>query len=60
MWTFLQDVLISIKIQCYYLGTFNIELRCFLKVIVIDSPLGEVKYHAIHIESEVRGSTYVH
>ena len=39
---------------------FQYRVEMFFKVIVIDSPLGEVKYHAIHIEFEVRGSTYVH
>ena len=29
----------------------------FFKVIVIDIPLGKVKYHAIRMEFQVRGST---
>ena len=32
----------------------------FFKVIVLDGPLGKVKYHAIRIEFQVRGSPHVH
>ena len=31
-----------------------------LKIIVLDGPLHKVKYHAIRIEFEVRGSPHVH
>ena len=30
------------------------------KVIVVDGPLGKVKYHAIRVEFQVRGSPHVH
>ena len=39
---------------------FQYRVEMFFKVIVIDSPLGEIKYHDIRIEFEVRGSTHVH
>ena len=32
----------------------------FFKVVVIDGPLGKVKYHPIRIEFQVRGSPHVH
>ena len=39
---------------------FQYRVEMFFKVIVIDGPLGKVKYHAIRIEFQVRGSPHVH
>ena len=35
-------------------------MKYFLKIIVIDGPLGKVKYHAIKVEFQVRGSPHIH
>ena len=39
---------------------FQYRVEMFFKVIAIDGPLGKVKYHAIRIEFQVRGSPHVH
>ena len=39
---------------------FQHRVEMFFKVIVIDGPLGKVKYHAIRIEFQVRGSPHIH
>ena len=39
---------------------FQYTVETFFKVIVIDGPLGKVKYHAIRIQFQVRGSPHVH
>ena len=39
---------------------FQHRVEMFLKVIVIDGPLGKLKYHAIRIEFQVCGSPHVH
>ena len=39
---------------------FQYRVEVFFKVIVVDGPLGKVKYHAIRIEFQVRGSPHVH
>ena len=39
---------------------FQYRVEVFFKVIVINEPLGKVKYHAVRIEFQVRGSPHVH
>ena len=39
---------------------FQHRVEMFFKVVVIDGPLGKVKYHPIRIEFQVRGSPHVH
>ena len=39
---------------------FQYRVEIFFKVIVLDGPLGKVKYHAIRVEFQVRGSPHVH
>ena len=39
---------------------FQYRVEVFLKVIIIDGPLGKVKYHAIRVEFQVRGSPHIH
>ena len=40
---------------------FSIELKSFfIKIIIVDGPLGKVKYNAIRVECQVRGSPHVH
>ena len=39
---------------------FQYRVETFFQVIVLDGPLGKVKYHAIWIEFQVRGSLHVH
>ena len=36
------------------------SIQRIIKVIVIDGPLGKIKYHAIRIEFQVHGSPHVH
>ena len=54
--------------RCKYLNLNPVLLAChfqyrvevFFKVIVVDGPLGKVKYHAIRVEFQVRGSPHIH
>ena len=39
---------------------FQYRVELFFKVIVINGPLGKVKYHAIRVEFQVRGSPHIH
>ena len=39
---------------------FQYRVEVFFKVIVINGPLGKVKYHAIRVEFQVRGSPHIH
>ena len=39
---------------------FQYRVEIFLKVIIINGPLGKVKYHAIGVEFQVRGSPHIH
>ena len=40
----------------------HLQYRCetFFNVIVVDVSLGKVKYHAIRVEFQVRGSLFIH
>ena len=54
--------------QCTYLNMnpvllgrhFQYRVDLFFKVIVINGPLGKVKYHATRVEFQVRGSPHIH
>ena len=54
--------------QCTYLNMnpvllarhFQYRFEVFFKVIVINGPFGKVKYHAIRVEFQVRGSLHIH
>ena len=54
--------------RCAYLSqnpvvlarNFQYRFEMLFKVIVIDGPLGKVKYHAIRIEFHVLGSPHVY
>ena len=39
---------------------FQYRVEIFLKAIVVDGILGKVKYHAIRVEFQVRGSPHIH
>ena len=39
---------------------FQYKVELFFKIIVINGPLGKVKYHAIRVESQVHGSPHIH
>lgn len=39
---------------------FQYRVEVFFKEIVVDGPLGKVKYHAIRVEFQCRGSPHVH
>ena len=39
---------------------FQYKVELFFKKIIIDGPLGKVKYHAIRVEFQIRGSPHVH
>ena len=39
---------------------FQYRVEVFFKIIIVDGPLGKVKYHAIRVEFQVRGSPHVH
>ena len=39
---------------------FQYRVETFFKEIVIDGPLGKVKYYAIRVEFQVRGSPHIH
>lgn len=39
---------------------FQYRVEVFFKEIVLDGPLGKVKYHVIRVEFQVRGSPHVH
>ena len=39
---------------------FQYRIETFFQVIVLDGPLGKVKYHAIRIEFQVLGSPHAH
>ena len=39
---------------------FQYRVEIFFKVIIINGPLGKVKYHAIRVEFQVRGSPHIH
>ena len=38
---------------------FQYRVEVFFKVIIIDGPLGKVKYHAVRVEFQVRGSPHI-
>ena len=38
---------------------FQYSVETFFKVIVLNGPFGKVKYHAIRIEFQVRGSSHI-
>ena len=54
--------------RCHYLNLnpvilarhFQYKVETFFKVIVINGPSGKVKYHAIRVEFQVRGSPHIH
>ena len=39
---------------------FQHRVEMFFKVVVIDGPLGKIKYHPIRIDFQARGSPHVH
>ena len=39
---------------------FQYRVEIFLKVIVLNGPLGKTSYYAIHVEFQVRGSPHIH
>ena len=39
---------------------FQYRVEVFFKVIIIDGPLGKVKYHAIRVEFQARRSPHIH
>lgn len=39
---------------------FQYRVEVFFKEIIVDGPLGKVKYHAIRVEFQFRGSPHVH
>ena len=39
---------------------FQYRVEIFFKTIVLDGILGKVKYHAIQVEVQLRGSPYIH
>ena len=39
---------------------FQYMIEAFFKVIIVDGPLGKVKYHVIRVEFLVRGSLHIH
>ena len=39
---------------------FQYRVETFFKEIISDGPLGKVKYHAIRVEFQVRGSPHIH
>jgi len=39
---------------------FQYRVETFFKIIVVNGPLGEVKYYAIRVEFQVRGSPHIH
>lgn len=39
---------------------FQYRVEVFFKEIIVDGPLGKVKYHAIRAEFQVRGSPHIH
>ena len=39
---------------------FQYRVEVFFKVIVLNGPLGKVKYYAIRVEFQVRGSPDIH
>jgi len=39
---------------------FQYRVETFFKTIVVKGPLGEVKYYAIRVEFQVRGSPHIH
>ena len=58
----------SYEDRCHYLNMnpvfvachFQYRLEVFFKEIVLNGPLGKVKYHVIRVEFQVRGSPHVH
>ena len=38
---------------------FQYRVEVFFKVIIIDGPLGKVKYHAVRVEFQVRESPHI-
>ena len=49
-----------IVIQFWKRDNFNIEYTFFLKVIIIDGPLGKSKHYTIRLEFQIGGSPHVH
>lgn len=39
---------------------FQYRVEVFFKEIVLDGPLGKVKYHVVRVEFQVRGSPHIH
>ena len=39
---------------------FQYRVEIFLKVIVLNGPLGKTSYYAIRVEFQVRGSPHIH
>ena len=39
---------------------FQFRVEVFFKKIIVDGPLGKVKYYAIRVEFQVRGSPHIH
>ena len=39
---------------------FQYRVEVFFKVIITNGPLGKVKYHAIRVDFQVRGSPHIH
>ena len=39
---------------------FQYRVETFFKIIVVDGPLGKVKYYAIRVEFQFRGSPHIH
>ena len=58
----------SYEDRCRYLNMnpvftarhFQYRFECFFKEIILNGPLGKVKYHVIRVEFQVRGSPHVH
>ena len=54
--------------RCHYLNLnlvvlprhFQCRVEVFFKVIIVDGPLGKVKYHAIRVEFQVQGNHHIH
>ena len=60
IWTF-SLVVVTLNLNPVLLARhFQYRVETFFQVIVLDGPLGKVKYHATWIEFQVRGSLHVH
>ena len=39
---------------------FQYNVEVFSKEVILDGPLGKMKYYAVHIEFQERGSPHIH